>query len=304
MQDHDNGRWDDVRMFLAAYRLGSLGMAAARLGVDTSTVSRRLAAFEDQLGVRLFERTRDGLRRTRAAEQAFAAAEAMETAHARLSRDASDVEARAEGTVRLTVDPGVAESFVVPALARFRARHPRIDLELDATPLPRDLGRREADLALRSMKIAGAELVTTKVSSETWLALGAPSLVAQLGALAAWDVAPWITWDHDMAGFAPAKWIARHAGKAAIPLRTSHFASQVAAAEAGLGLALLPALYARIRPLARARTRKALAASVAEWPTSELWLVGHRLLRDVPRVAAVWSFLLDELRPRPARAAG
>ena len=209
MQDHEPGRWDDVRIFLAAYRLESLGMAASRLGVDTSTVSRRIAAFEEHLGVRLFERTREGLLKTRAAEQMFAAAEAMETAHARLSRDASDVEARAEGTVRLTVDPGVAESFVVPTLARFRAAHPRIAIELDASPLPRDLGRREADLALRSMKVTGADLVATKVSAASWLPVGSPALVAELGALPSWDAAPWVAWDRDMSGFAPAQWVAK-----------------------------------------------------------------------------------------------
>ena len=83
MQDQETARWDDVRVFLAAYRLLSLGMAAARLGLDTSTVSRRIAAFERELGVRLFERSREGLQRTLAAEQLFEAAEAMEAAHAR-----------------------------------------------------------------------------------------------------------------------------------------------------------------------------------------------------------------------------
>jgi len=296
MQDQGPGRWDDVRIFLAAYRLLSLGMAASRLGVDTSTVSRRISAFEEHLGVRLFERSREGLLRTKTAEQIFEAAEVMETANARLARDASHVEARAEGTVRLTVDPGVAESFVVPSLARFRAKHPRVDVEIDASPLPRDLARREADIALRSTKIGGAELVTTKVASETWTALGAPALVNRLGSLSTWDAAPWVTWDRDMAGFPPAQWVARHAGKAETPLRTSHFASQVAGAEAGVGLALLPAPYAKIRKLERPRTTKALAGSVDEWPKSELWLVGHRVLRDVPRVAALWSFLLEEIR--------
>lgn len=288
--------WDDVRIFLAAYRLGSLGMAAARLGVDTSTVSRRITAFEDQLGVRLFERTREGLQVTRAAEQAFAAAEAMETAHAQLTRDASDVETAAEGTVRITVDPGMAEAIVAPALVRLRAAHPRVDVEIDASPLPRDLSRREADLALRTTKVTGADLVMTKLSTQRWLALGAPDFVDALGPLAAWTDAPWITWDRDMTGFAPAQWIARHAAKASVPLRTSHFASQIAAAEAGLGLALLPSMYTRLRALRPVKLKRALTADADAWPTSEMWLVSHRIVRHVPRVAAVWSFLLAELR--------
>jgi len=296
MQDQETGRWDDVRVFLAAYRLLSVGQAATRLGVDTSTVSRRVAAFERQLGVKLFERTREGLLRTRAAEQVFEAAEAMETAQARLSRDASDLESQAEGTVRLTLDPGLAEYFVAPALKRFRARHPRIDLELDASPLPRDLRRREADLALRSSKIEGAELVATKLSAGTWVPVGSRALVRSLGPLASWEAAPWIGWDRDMASFPAAQWLARHAPRAEVPLRTSHFASQVAAAEAGLGLALIPDVYALRRRLERARTGRPLAESVAALPRGELWLVGHRVLRDVPRVAAVWAFLVEELR--------
>ena len=290
MQDLEPSRWDDVRIFLTAYRVLSLGMAASRLGVDTSTVGRRIAAFERQVGVQLFERSREGLRPTSAAEQIFEAAEAMEAAHASLARDASGVDTAAEGTVRLTLDPGTAEFFVVPALPRLRAKHPHIVLELDASALPRDLRRREADLALRSSKITGADLVATKVSDEPWAALGSRSLVETLGPLATWDAAPWITWDRDLSNYPPAQWLARNATRAAIPLRTSHFASQVAAAEAGLGLALLPAVYARHRKLERARTTRALATATEAWPRTELWLVAPRIHAKFPASQPCGSF--------------
>ena len=79
--------WDDVRLFLAAFRDKTLGAAARRLRLDTSTLSRRLSAFESDLGVRLFDRSREGLVATRAGQQLLPAAEAMEAAHARLTRD-------------------------------------------------------------------------------------------------------------------------------------------------------------------------------------------------------------------------
>jgi len=129
-QDLADARWDDVRVFLAVQRAGSLGQAAARLGVDTSTVSRRLTALESWLGARLFERTREGLAPTRVAELVLPPAEAMEAAHRRFARDASGVEAEAEGVVRLSVAPGFAQDFVAPALVRLRARHPKIRVEL------------------------------------------------------------------------------------------------------------------------------------------------------------------------------
>ncbi|HEU4536894.1 MAG TPA: LysR family transcriptional regulator, partial [Polyangiaceae bacterium] len=152
LQDPEGARWDDVRVFLAAYQLGSLGAAGARLGLDVSTVSRRLTAFEAAIGAPLFDRSRRGLAPTRAAELALPAAEAMAAALARLARDASAPDAAAEGVVRLSVAPGFADAFLAPLVPALRARHPKITLELDASVRPLDLARREADLALRSVR--------------------------------------------------------------------------------------------------------------------------------------------------------
>jgi DNA-binding transcriptional LysR family regulator len=296
MQDHTDARWDDVRVFLAAHRHKSLGAAGARLGLDTSTVSRRLAALEESLGVRLFERTREGLLPTYATERVVAAAEAMELAHARLARDASNVATEAEGVVRVSVAPGMADVFVAPALVRLRAKHPKIEIELDASVRAVDLTRHEADLALRSVRPHGSELVVTKVATARWIAAAAPDLAKKLGKLASWNDAPWIAWDRDLASFGPARWLAQHAPRADLVLRTSHFSAQLVAAESGLGAALAPLPYVRVRKLQALRYADALAATTETWPVDDLWLVGHRALRDVPRVAAVWSFLAEELR--------
>ncbi|WP_394834534.1 LysR family transcriptional regulator [Pendulispora rubella] len=289
-------RWEDVRIFLAAYRHKSLGAAAGRLDLDTSTVSRRLTVLESSLGIRLFERTREGLIATRGAERVLAAAEAMEAAHGRLTRDASDLEAEAEGVVRLSVAPGMADAFVAPALVRLRAKHPKIDIELDASVRPLDLTRHEADLAMRSTRPHGAELVVTKLGTAGWLAAGAPALVKRLGRLTSWNDAPWIAWDRDLASFPPARWLAQHAPKARIALRTSQFTSQLVAAESGLGVLLIPLPYMHTRTLRAVPYAEPLAPSAQAWPTDDLWLVGHRALRDVPRVAAVWTFLAEDMR--------
>jgi DNA-binding transcriptional LysR family regulator len=301
MQDATEARWDDVRVFLAAHRHKSLGAAAARLGLDTSTMSRRLTALEGALGLRLFERTRQGLVPTHAAEMVLPAAEAMEAAHGRLTRDASAVEAAAEGTVRLSVAPGMADAFVAPALVRLKRRHPKICIELDASVGARDLTRHEADLALRSARPHGAELVITKLATARWLAAAAPSLVKKLGRLASWNDASWITWDRDLAGFAPARWVAQHVARERVALITSHMSAQVVAAAAGLGVVLLPEPYLALRGLAAVDHAPKLRASAATWPSDDLWLVGHRALSDVPRVAAVWRFLKEELRRALAR---
>ncbi|EYF08804.1 LysR family transcriptional regulator [Chondromyces apiculatus] len=296
MQDPGGVRWDDVRIFLAVHRHGTLGQAGAKLGLDTSTVSRRLTALEAALGARLFERAREGLTATHAGERLLPAAEAMETAHGQLVRDASGIEAEPEGVVRVSAAPGITDLFVAPALVRLRAKHPKIRIELDASARVLDLTRREADLALRSVAPRGAELVMTRLLTARWVPVASDALCAEVGRVRSWDDLPWITWDTDLASFAPARWIARYAGKAEVVLRTSHFASQFSAAESGLGVLLAPEPYLKNRALTRLRAARALDESVAALPTDALWLLGHRALRDVPRVAAVWDFLVETLR--------
>jgi len=286
-------RWDDVRVFLAAYRDGSLGAAAGHLGLDVSTVSRRLAAFEEAVGARLFDRTRQGLLRLDAADVVLPAAEAMEAAHARMTRDASALDAEAEGVVRLSMPPGMVDLFVAPFLPKLCARHPKLTLEIDASIRVVDLPRHAADIALRSIRPSGADLILTKLLTAPWVAVGSKRLVEQSGALSRWSDVPWISWDRDLANMPVAQWLAKHVPDAQIALRTSHFSTHLAAAEAGLAAALIPEPYLRRTKLARLRHAKALERSAADWPKEDLWLVSHRALREVPRVAAVWSFLKD-----------
>jgi DNA-binding transcriptional LysR family regulator len=300
-------RWDDVRLFLALHRERTLAAAARAVGLDASTLSRRLVALEQALGTHLFDRTRDGLVPSAGAERLLPAAEEMAQAHASFARDAHSFERVAEGTVRLSAPPGLADAFVVPALVRLRRRHPRIRLELDASMQFVDLTRREADLAIRSRRPTTGDLVSLKLGERRWLPMQAARSVAgktKRGAgaggagvgvaLKDWGAVPWIGWGDDMASFPPAAWIARHVPRDAIVLRTSHITTQVAAVAAGVGTALLPPAYARRAGLAPLRHGAALARSAGELPVNETWLVGHRALRAVPRVAAVWSFLVDE----------
>ena len=108
------------------------------------------------------------------------------------------------------------------------------------------------------------------------------------------DAARWITWGRELAHIADAQWIAKH-GRGIEPVfRTSHFGSQLAAARSGLGL-VVTAHPAERTGLVEVRHAKSLDAAWADLPVATLWLVGHRALRHVPRVAAVWAFVLEEL---------
>ncbi len=297
-------RWEEVRLFLALYRKRTLAGAGAEVGLDASTLSRRLAALEESLATRLFDRTREGLAPTAGAELLLPAAEEMAAAHARFLRSASGFERVAEGTVRLSVPPGLAEAFVVPALVRLQAKHPRIQVELDVSIRFVDLTRREADLALRTRLPQAGELVSVKLGERAWMPLLARFEREHAKPIHAWSELRWIAWGDDMQDFAPARWVRKHVPRTSIVLSTSHLSTQLEAVAAGVGVALLPPAVARLSKVAPVRHTRALAASIAELPTNETWLVGHRALRGVPRVAAVWSFLVEEFaRFEPNRSA-
>jgi DNA-binding transcriptional LysR family regulator len=118
--------------------------------------------------------------------------------------------------------------------------------------------------------------------------------VAELGQLRSWEAARWIGWGDDLRSTPAARWLEQHV-KSAPALRTSHFPSQLAAAHAGLGALLVPGGYTTAKTLRSVPLTPALTREAEDLPSDDLWLVGHRALRGVPRVAAVWQFLVDEI---------
>jgi DNA-binding transcriptional LysR family regulator len=290
--------WDQVRVFLAVARAGQLAGAAARLGLDVSTVSRRLDRLEADLGVHLFDRTRDGTVATAAAEAMVPAAEDMERGLSQFAAAVDAIETTAEGVVRITAPPGVSDAFVAPLLARFRERFPKVSIELDGSIGYADLTRREADVALRAMRPRSGDLIAVKLVELRAIPMTSPEYAAELGRLKAWRDARWITWGVDLAHIPTGRWIAEQ-GITPV-LRTSQMGSQLAAAVAGLGVMLASEPFAGVHRLAPVGFARALRPSWEALPIEELWLVGHRALRTVPRIAAVWDFLAEHLRwPAP-----
>lgn len=292
--------WDQIRVFLAVARSGQLAAAASRLGMDVSTVSRRLDRLEDDLGSHLFDRTKEGTVPTAAAEAMLPAAEEMERALARFTTAVDAIETVAEGTVRLTAPPGVADAFVAPLLSRFREKFPKVIVELDASIGYADLTRREADIALRAMRPKSGELVSVRVVQTRAIPMTSPAYATELGRLKKWTDARWIGWGGDLAHLDVARWMEKHGSPPV--MRTSHFASQLAAAAAGLGVAVASEPFRHVYGIVPVEFARSLQPSYDELPVEDLWLVGHRVLRTVPRIAALWDFLLKNLS-HPERAA-
>ncbi len=295
MQDHGL-RWDDVQLFLALYRDASLGRAGQRLGLDASTLSRRLSALEARLSLSLFDRSREGLHATAAAERLAATAEEMEQCAANFARDAEGFEREVEGKVRVTAPPGVADYIVAPRVGELVARHPKLRLEVDASVAYVDLSRREADVALRMLRPSGGDLVAKKVYTTRTVPLGSAAYVRSLGVLRDLTEARWIAYADDLASMPSMRWLRHEAPQLAPTLVTSSFSAQLRAAIAGVGVVLAPHPFGAACDLVEAKLSPALSRSLAALPDDSLWLVGHRALRLVPRVAAVWAWLEELFR--------
>ncbi len=141
--------WDDMRLFLAVARTGSISGAAKQLEVQHSTVSRRIRSFEEKLGARLIERKKGGYELTVAGENIKQSAlrierEILGVDEALLGKDTNLV-----GSLRVSAINNMASSVLMPMFARFSHDHPQIDLHIIVSNMDANLSQREADIAIR-----------------------------------------------------------------------------------------------------------------------------------------------------------
>ena len=147
--------WNDLQHFLAAARAGTLSGAARRLGVDHATISRRLAALEQALGAKLFERNPRGYNLTQTGERLLASAEAIETEALRAERQVAGEGQRVSGTVRISTLEAFGNFFLAPLLPRLAQENPKLHLELVSIQQIVALSRREADIVITLKKPDG-----------------------------------------------------------------------------------------------------------------------------------------------------
>jgi DNA-binding transcriptional LysR family regulator len=285
-----------LRYLLALARERRLKGAGALLNVNASTVSRRLEALEEAIGARLFDRLPSGLAPTAALEALLPHAEAVESSIEDFVRSVAGFEREPEGTVRITAPPGLAEHFVATWVRDLRERYPGLRIELEGRIGYADLTRREADIALRAFRPSQGDLVAVKIGDAEDTILGSKEYVEELGTLKRLDDARWIQWDRDLTHFSTARWLESQVHPDSIWLRTSHMGAQVEAAERGVGLMVAPHLYEGVHGLVRAKLSRALSHELLPFEKNQLWIVGHRALRHVPRIAVVWDFLLERVR--------
>jgi len=290
--------WDDLRYLLALARHQSTLAAARALGVDQSTVHRRLGELERCVGRPLVQREPAGYRLTELGRELIPLAEQVESSVRALERHLEQARREDVGVVRLTCpEPIVARLTRAGVLDRFHARHPGLRVELVMSDRELDLAAGEADVALRSGDGADDRLVGRKLADSTWAVYasrqyverhGAPQTVAELGRH------PLIGLDASMSGHRAARWLADVAPGCSVAARAHGVLGLVESARSGVGLAPLPTALGDAEP-DLVRVLGPIAALTRAWR-----LLTTVELRETPRVSTLFDFLLGEqeaLRP-------
>ena len=272
--------WDDLRYFLAVARNGTISGAAVDLGVNHSTVSRRINAYEKLHDVRLFERLASGYEMTQAAENIYQYALEIEERTRTVERELFGRDTRLQGQLCLTAYHGMIK-FLMPHIQDFRNLYPDIELELSITTEIRDLAAREADIAIRGTANPPEHLVGKRVADSV-SGIYTSQKYQNRGLLRP-EV---VLWRDELQS---PEWVAKYFPDARVVLRTDDVVTMRNAVLEGLGMARLPCWIADM-PAELLRLKLDLTPN--NWG---IWILVHADLRSTARVRACRDFFIDVL---------
>lgn len=281
--------WEDLRYVLAVADARSLASAARALGVNHTTVLRRVNAFEQRLGLRLFDRLPTGYALTGGGEELLATARSMAATVTALERRLAGQDLRLEGTLRVTTTDTLMASVLPPLIARFRLAHPGILIEVATANALANLTRRDADVAIRPASDPPETLVGRRISGIAFALYAASAGAVPQGPIEDLASQVWIAPDDSLASSTIARWMRATLPEATIALRADSLVVMRNAALAGLGVTALPC-YLGDRTPGLARIHAPIAAMA-----TDLWVLTHEDLRRTGRVSAFTEFMAAAL---------
>jgi len=275
--------WDDFKYFSAVAQSGSVRGAARLLGVNASTVTRRLEQFERRLGIRLFARTRQGLVITADGEEVVQALEGVAVRLEEIERRLRDRDADVAGVVRINVPEVVQAELFMPALSHIARQHPQVVIELSRAWEPPDLDKRESDLSVVLTDMPPGHLIGRR--------LGRLSLAGYTHMDAARDSAiPWLSSALERA-LAP-DYAERVCPERVVGGYLHAMDLQLAAAVAGMGATLLPCYVGD----GQAQLRRMPMTGAEDDLRCEIWLLSHPDSRGIARTQLMAGAIADALR--------
>lgn len=290
--------WGKLQSFLAVARAGRLTLAARRLGIDHSTLSRRIDSLEQTLQARLFDRSATGYVLTAQGERLLQHAEHMESVALDMQTEISGSSQRVAGTVRIGAPDGLGTFFLAPLLAQLAAQHPQLEIQLVTLPRAFSLSKREADLAIGLARPDEGRLHARKLTdydlglyaSTSYLAAHTPPRdVGELGQHR------FIGYVSDLIYMPELDYLPMLSNDIHPGFTSSSLVAQFTATQAGHGLCLLPCFMADGDP----QLRRVLPDEVTL--QRSFWLIVHADMRNQARVALVAEFVAENLRANAAR---
>jgi len=281
--------WDDLQHFLAVCRQTTIGGAARMLGVNHSTVLRRIASLESALGQRLFDRLPSGYALTEhgnaLAANLAGVAEQIETAERRVAGGDLAI----QGVIRLTSTDTIVHSLLMPYIAEFRERHPAVEIQIVVNNSFLSLTQREADVAVRGSNRPPENLVGRRVGAIETALYASRGYVKSLGKKPTHDDYRWVAPDESLAHLESAKWIRQHVRREQVVMRVDNLVGLVDAVEAGVGVGLL------LCPLADRRKALVRLEAPLRLMDTQIWVLTHPDLKQVARIRALTDFLFERL---------
>jgi len=282
-----NMNWTDVQYFLEVIHAGTLSRAARKLGVNQTTVSRRITALEEYLGKQLFERSGHSWVITPVGEKLVRSAELMQEEANAIERHVMADSHELSGPLRVTVADVCTQQLVMPTLQSFMRLYPNVELEVIATRDTLDLAAREADVALRSTDEPPPNLVGKRIAQLAYAIYGTRELLERVQSDSENSDVPCITWIGD--GHTRPPWIEKSFSKVQCIYRTSELGVMQQLTRFGTGIAQIPCILGDPDPLLHR-----IPARFVE-PGWGLWVLSHVDLRTTARVRLFKDMLVANL---------
>ena len=286
-----NLAWDDFRLIKAIADVRSLPAAAALIGINHSTVFRRLGQIEEALGAKLFERHRSGYTLTTVGEEMVALAQRVDDDITAFTRKMAGREIAPAGELRVTTNDSLLVHLLTPLFAKFRTtcRNVRLDVVLANQEL--NLSKRDADVAIRATDNPPETLVGRRIATIAWALYGRADAFPEPHTIPQEDLFEhdWVSLGENLASLKAVKFVHQHVPSERIGYRVNTVLGLAEAVEQGLGIGHLPCFIGDARPdLVR------LAPPNPEF-SADLWLLTHPDLRHSPRVRVFLDFLAAEI---------
>lgn len=289
---HVSFDWNRARAFLATADEGSFSAAARALGATQPTIGRQVAALEEELGVVLFERVGRGLGLTPTGLELVEHARAMAEAALQFSRVAAGQSISLDGPICISAGEVIAARVLPPIVATIRAAHPGIEIEIIATNQVSDLGRREADIALRSFRPSESDLVARKVREDIAYLYATPGYLESIGSpttLEALSRGEFVNFDQTEAFMDGLNAMGLRVTPQNFPWVSSNQQVQWALITQGSGIGVMMEQVGDDDP----RVVRVLSDLIS-FPVA-LWLTSHREVRTSRRVRVVFDMLAEAL---------